>query len=548
MNKIKSLAIIGLACIVLGFNSCSPEFLDRKPTTAINADGALNSVSNVQAATVGLMMYFATSSYTGRNLPIIGDLITDNLSTKAGNSGHMLDIEIWNIHSALSEAGSFWGGSYQIASAAAKVIQASDNLLKGDVSDNDKKSLNRCKATALTIKAFAEYILTQYYCLPYSASGKSAPWGGQIPEPDRMNGIILVPMDGPVSSDNAIDATSTLETASLGATYRHMHTELERAIALYEEADAKQFNQNNAAYFPSKSMAWMLKARLYLEQAYINTALFDSARICADEALGELPNGAEKELVGEQMAFLEQYRTIAKPTTEDILTVNFTPSDNLSANSINNMFGSYGCRASDPLRELIKSGDIRQKIYMNKSEDKDLEIYSACGKYPNKDQINNVPVLRVPELYLIKAEVAANQSNGNLDHPEFQEAMLATLGVRDTTIHGDYQKLKEKYFKEENMTALDYVLDERRREFTGEGHRWFDLRRTGKPLTRSGESFRITFTGYPIQFFAFPIPESETNTGAWGNGKLHQNEPWNEDAGKSWTSRIQLPIDGGNYN
>lgn len=551
MKNIKALAIVGLALFVLGLNSCSPEFLDRKPTTAINNDIALSTVSNVNAATVGLMKYFATSAYTGRNLPVIGDLIADNLTTSAGNSGHLLDIERWNISSSLSEVGVFWNGSYQIISAAAKVVQACETL-NATASDNEKKTLKKCQATALTVKVFAEYVLTQYYCLPYSAAGL-ANTPIQVPEADRMNGIILVPKNQPVSSDNAIDASSTLSTATLAETYAHMHDELADAIRLFEEIGEKYFSASNFAFFPSLAMAYTLQARLYLNQAYDgylirqagNPDLFQKAFDAAGNALSNLP--ASTKIVNNSAEFIEQYRNISAPTTEDILTVNFTTSDNLSANSINNMFGSYGCRVSASVTKLYDRNDIRNAIYLTSAANEKLEIYSSCGKYPNQNQINNVPVIRVPELYLIQAEAKAAQS---IEDDDFKKAIMATLGTRDTTFHGDianYDALKAKYFTS-NKSLLDHVLDERRREFATEGHRWFDLRRTGRTLTRDATDFRIKFDKYPIYAFAFPIPESETNTGAWKNGKLSQNEAWAPN-GDSWTPVYVLPTDGGNsYN
>ena len=549
MKNIKYLSVVGLA-LILGFTACSPEFLDRKPTTAISNDTALSNVSNVRAATVGLMAYFTGSGYAGRNLQVIGDLITDNLTTSSGNSGHLLDIEIWNISSSLGDASSFWTTSYRIASASAKVIQACDKLSNG-ASSADLKVLQKCKASALTVKAFAEYIITQYYCLPYSAAGSQSPFS--VGGANQMNGIILVPMDQPVASENAIDSKSTLYSASLEATYAQMHNELNTALALFRECGDKDFSSSNAAYFPSLCMAHLLNARLYLEQSYGDesnkTALRNSAIASARAALDSLPSGADKLIENNGQKFVEQYRTISSPTKEDILTVNFTAADNLSANSINNMFGSYGCKVSSGVLSLYKNGtkDIRKPIHLTSNEDKKLEIYSSCGKYPNQNQINNVPVLRVPELYLIIAEASAE--NG-VDNSDYRDAMLKTLGRRDTSINGkeeNYQKLKELYLGTGDRAALDLVLDERRREFVAEGHRWFDLRRTRTPLTRNAIDFRINFESYPIYMFALPIPESETNTGAWKNGMLKQNEAWQAN-GDSWSVRYQLPVDGGKYN
>lgn len=548
MKSLKYITIAGLTLLVLSLNSCSNEFLDRKPTTAVNNDDALTSVTNIQSATVGLMRYFASYGYTGRNLPVIGDLIADNVTTIKGNSGHLLDIERWNISSSLGEVSTFWGGSYQIASAAAKVIKACEELSKSASSDT-KSTLDKCKASALTVKVFAEYILTQYYCLPYSAAGKPAPFPGIGATPADLNGIILIPMNEPVSFENAIDSTSSLVISSLEDTYKFMHSELATAIKLFEES-SKDFSSSNAAYFPSLCMAYTLQARLYLEQGYYNNEFFEKAYEAAEKALDNLPNGTKNELVDDGQKFLEQYRSISSPTQEDILTINFTTSDNLSANSINNMFNSYGATATKGVTDLFynESKDIRKAIYSDKQETPSLEMYSSCGKYPNQDQINNVPVLRVPELYLIKAEARANIAN-SVDDPQYRDAMLATLGIRDTSIQGDYDKLKNIYFKEESANApLLYVLDERRREFACEGHRWFDMRRTRTPLThKNNTDYRIAFTDYPIYVFAFPIPESETNTGAWKNGKLTQNEFWNIKNGDSWSPRYELPVDGGEY-
>lgn len=558
MKSLKYITIAGLTMLTLSLNSCSPEFLDRKPTTAVNNEEALTNVTNVQSATVGLMLYFATSGYTGRNLPVIGDLITDNVTTKTGNSGHLLDIEMWNISSTLGEIETFWGGSYQIVSAAAKVVQACEKL-SADASNDDKKTLDKCKASALTVKAFAEYILTQYFCLPYSAANMGAPFS--VGAPENMNGIILVPKNAPVSSENAIDSKSTLEIATLAKTYAHMHEELADAIALFE-GSSKDFSSSNSAYFPSLCMAYTLQARLYLEQGYYDGTNFAKAYDAAKNALDNLPASANKEgkLVGDGKTFLEQYRNISAPTQEDILTVNFTTSDNLSANSINNMFGSYGARICSAVTSLFynQKNDIRRDLYLGAAENKELEIFSSCGKYPNQDQINNVPVLRVPELYLIQAEARA-MITSSVDDPQYRTAMLATLGVRDTAINKiqdeneRYAKLKEVYFKnpEKSNEALSYVLDERRREFAGEGHRWFDLRRTKSTLThKSGADYRISFTDYPIYAFAFPIPESETNTGAWhdgilGKGTRGQNEFWVKN-GDSWSPVYILPTDEGN--
>ncbi len=58
---------------------------------------------------------------------------------------------------------------------------------------------------------------------------------------------------------------------------------------------------------------------------------------------------------------------------------------------------------------------------------------------------------------------------------------------------------------------LAFIADERVRELVGEGLRWFDLRRTAKPLNRpEGQSLR-TIQDYDVSKFCYPIPQSEVN-------------------------------------
>lgn len=534
MKTIKYIGIFAAAAIVLVLSSCSKTFLENYPKTAIANDVALADVDKLEHGTNGLMLYFASAGYTGRNLQVIGDLIADNLTTARGNSGHMLDIENWNISSSLGEVGTLWGGSYQVISAAVKVLEACDKLYKEYEGTSDTTRIQNCKATALTVKVFAEYYLTEYFCLPYNLVGRN---------PQSTNGIILI--TSTVSPDNAKDESSTLSTATLAETYNFMHKQIADAIGLYKNIKSKEFKSSNSAYFPSLCLAYILQARMYLNQNKYNEAIES-----AENALNNLPTGANGTLVSDPAKFIEQYKSINSPTQEDIFTINFTASDNLSANSINTMFDSYGLSPSEPVIKLIKASDIRKSIYLAKpyttEKKEETGIHSACAKFPNKDRINNVPVVRVPEIYLLKAEAYIKMNN----EASAKTELLKVLGARDTAVAGDMQKMETLYLSGEE-DLLNVIMDERRREFTGEGHRWSDLRRNNLMLTRdatnSDNGFRVNFKNFKIANFAFPIPESETNTGAWRNGKLKQNEAWTGTPGGSYSSVLTLPYNGASF-
>lgn len=114
------------------------------------------------------------------------------------------------------------------------------------------------------------------------------------------------------------------------------------------------------------------------------------------------------------------------------------------------------------------------------------------------------PYLRYADILLIYAE-ALNELNGG-PTSEAYDAINAIRqrarfdGTAEQPVLTDLTNLNQEEFR-------DAVLLERRREFVGEGHRWFDLVRMGKlqelvPLAKEGVSPRPTD-------ILFPLPQIE---------------------------------------
>lgn len=84
----------------------------------------------------------------------------------------------------------------------------------------------------------------------------------------------------------------------------------------------------------------------------------------------------------------------------------------------------------------------------------------------------DVVIIRLAEMYLIAAEAAYQQGNSE------SAADFINVIRRRAAIEGKEAEME--------VTAadinLDFILDERGRELAGEGHRWYDLKRTGKLL------------------------------------------------------------------
>lgn len=122
-------------------------------------------------------------------------------------------------------------------------------------------------------------------------------------------------------------------------------------------------------------------------------------------------------------------------------------------------------------------------------------------------------VIRLAEMYLIRAEARIQQ-----DKITEGIADINVLRQRATDITADpveqLQQLPGTLNKEE---ALDTVLHERQVElFTEWGHRWFDLKRTGK----IDNILSITKTGWITTDQLYPIPQDEMQF----NPTLKQND------------------------
>lgn len=515
MKKIQKLAVLlGLAPIVV-FSSCSNEFLDRKPTTALETSVVLNDPDMAPTTVVGNMSMFSGSGFMGRNAVIGGDLMTD-VAVTMGKSGHLQDLEKWNIQPNTDELAGFWSYCYAISAASTRTAHSCLQLLRNSanlhLTSAQVKTLQNAVACSKVIRAYCDFYLMQNFCVDINLPFADVPGtnknniGGK-----GMVGIVLI-------GEEPLGINDPANMSTLTACYKALEKTIQEAIDYFERSNTTTYlPAPESRYFPTLCAAYVLQARIFLAQAPSNPEYYEKAKTAVQNAENHLPSGTSKELISNYETLYEGYKS-ATATSEDIWTLNYTSQDNLSANSLQNFFGSYGCYISSNIKDKFKSGDFRKNLYPT-----DPGKESCCLKYPNSNSIFNVPVMRVPELYLIKAEVAAATG----DHENFLENLYQILKARDTSVHErtDIEGSRYKYNYGNASTKEDmikFVLDERVKEYAGEGYRWSDLRRNGILLNRPGSidkpSYLLQFINYPIARYALPVPFDETSTAQWSNG------------------------------
>ncbi len=153
---------------------------------------------------------------------------------------------------------------------------------------------------------------------------------------------------------------------------------------------------------------------------------------------------------------------------------------------------------------LHQTGDVRRQLYqdgLNRSN----SIVTECTKFLGKSGVvymDNVPVIRVSELFLIRAEALA-RSNGDLT------AALADIN-RIRTRAG----LAAAPATLTNAQLQDEITLQRRLELAFEGHRWFDLKRRRLDVIKSTGN-----VSYGDTRILAPLPLSEIQA----NKNLVQN-------------------------
>ncbi|MBP5418897.1 MAG: RagB/SusD family nutrient uptake outer membrane protein [Bacteroidales bacterium] len=130
--------------------------------------------------------------------------------------------------------------------------------------------------------------------------------------------------------------------------------------------------------------------------------------------------------------------------------------------------------------------------------------YTVCKFAPYKNEVetstnaNDIPLMRIEEMYLIEAEALARQGKD------------AT-----TVLNAFVKENRDPQFNAADYTGDDLINEiwrQRRIEFWGEGLNWFDVMRMGKGIDRRGAGFAVQYV-YKIDandgILLWPVPESE---------------------------------------
>jgi len=462
--------LIYIFSLVVGLSTFWSCDFDTRIYTAIDMDNAFGSAQDIENALNGTYRNVGSYYYRGNRIIAIGDMASD-VGVANASSGHFVSINMWTFTDTSGELLDAWTYGYKVIDQSTRAINGASALIaEGNLPAGDDDRLESAMSQFYALRALAHFDLVNLFGLPYIAGGNNT-----------QPGIVIVDQE-PIEDFQQVSRSTVEETY---------------AQILKDINSAKQYviGGRNQYYF-NEAAIYALEARVNL---YMHR--YEAASTAANRAI-ELRNSAGVD----NETYVSMWRDTAI-TGEDIFTLVKSEDDNLSANALNTLYGSYGGSVSTFASNKLGENDIRAGLLYTHP----TRGTNRSGKWLGKADaaaVSNVPVFRLSEMYLIVAE-----SQAELDNISDAQAALLYIAKRNT----DITTVADLPSTQDGL--LQFIADERVREFFTEGHRFYDLRRTGVVATIAGDDQFVAAD------FVYPIPSAEINSG-FG---VTQNEGWSNN-------------------
>jgi hypothetical protein len=464
--KIKNIQFrgLGIVFLFLVFTSCE-DFLTQEPNLYQTNELTLSTFQGLTSATIGAYSPLYLTSWYGRDFVVTADLKGGNAKISPQTSGRFQTQYQWSDLSTSTI--DLWSSAYNLIARTNNVINALSGFTEKDV---DSTEINNLKGECLFLRALGYFDLVRFYAQPYSA-GTDNPG---VP-------IVLVTEIGKPARN------------TVGEVYQQIVSDLTMAKGFIKKGNKHGEGTDTRAWASANAVkALLARVYLYMENwqaaadyatEVINSGeyrLYDESTYTTWDMGGAWGTDAASEII------FEVYGAEGNSSHGNWEVISFIMSPD--------GYGDIG--ASHDVYDLYQGNDIRKQLFRNSEQYPDA-LWSL--KYPGKDgdlREDNIPVLRLGEMYLIRAEASLN----------------GAFISRASALH-DYNSIRVPLGLDEATTvSLNDIYDERRRELCFEGHQLFDLARTKRSLTRTDYDGSVNKdVPFPDYKWAMPIPQGEVD-------------------------------------
>lgn len=490
--------IYPVAASVLVFTACERTYLDKEPMDSLDASYVLTTGEGMEMLLNGAYNELQSYNWYGGLLYLYEAAKGPDFFVRNVSGGYSFYTE-----NRYAESSTYNGNARNLWLTIYNTILNTTLLLENiDKVPGDVTELRRIKGEAYALRGLAYFDLCRLFAYPpkYSCT-----WGSSYRE-DFKWGVPL--LESAEMGRNIMDYQ--VRRASADDCWKYIDEQFGKAYNLLHGRWAQNGHVGAAAVKLLQS-----RVALFMER------YSDAVAIC-NEWISEF--GGSYSLIPYESYPSQYYKPF---NSESVWEIKYTESDNLSSYSINYWvrrptydmpgnpldgevsqnvgYAKLGLTYGNALNGLESmrsySADIRQTLVCSMGiQGKD---YHTIRRYVGEPYhfVHNVPVVRLPEVYLNLAEACWECG----DAAAAAEALSVVTRIRRKA--------------DASISGVNNILNERRREFILEGQTYWDFFRKGRNITNrpvmesivSGSSIKFgnpTGLSYRV---VYPIPLSEMN-------------------------------------
>jgi len=470
-NLNKYIFLIGSFVALLSISSCTKSFLDQKPYTSIASEDALKTPADIKTALNGTYANLRNGELRGAAVPLLGDLLADNIYLSSSNIGLFNGENAYSITTDGAYSNRVWFFAY------ANILQA-NNII--DAPLNKGTDVLQYKGEAYAIRALLYFDLVRLFGKSYTIA------------PNTLGVPIVL----------HYDPTILPKRNTVAEVYAQILSDLDQAINLMSQ-------YNGSARF-SKYAAIALKAKVNLykgnyQDAYdlANDVLKNSGftPVSRTALAGYWSAATPHDQANKVETLFELVSDAFNHNGADELSMHYVQDDNSEGEmlSTQSLFDAY--TSTDVRKNLIIKG-VRNRLG---GEDPAYIV----NKYPVvAGDFNEKKVIRLSEVQLIAAEAAYRITKES----EALTLLNQLVAQRDASL----------IYTSTGATLLADIINERRKELAFEGDRFFDLNRLNQDIMRTEEyPSGIIKAGDYRRVMPIPLGEINVNPNIIQNPDYH---------------------------
>ena len=452
----KNIRIIAATiCLTLVIAGCSEEFLELSPQQSVADTEALVSYGDFESSITAVYSGIGNASYYGRYFMLVPDVMSDDVKQHPSANRAATYAE----YVATREDGianGLWTEAYQNINNLNTILATDIEVTAALQAD-----LTHIKGEAMALRGLIHFDLVRMFGQHYTFTADASHLGVPIVT---------------VSDPFAEPSRSTVKQV-----YDQAISDMTTGMAMMQNNP-----RSGSTSTLSRTAVEALLARVYLYKDDLPNAITAATNVINSNKYSLVSNADYASAWSDDFS------------DESIFEMHYTSNDNNGSDALGRMYilegyGDY--LPSADLVSLIPMDDARRVWF---KEDLGLSGDYApfrLDKFPNVAGFDNTKVIRLSEMYLIRAEAKARQMDNTAQGDIDMIRQRAQPSAPDVTATG--------------TALLDEARLERRKELAFEGQRLWDLMRYKEDVVRTECTSSVCMVNYPSERVIMPIPLTE---------------------------------------